>query len=151
MDAHKTIMRLYSYIVIISCTCLLNCTAGKNAVKEKEQIAATDLKPYGRFSYTADGRLELISSAVHFGFSFSGKQCSVYLSIPSWLDHNYLQYELDGVYQKRIRIGKDSSMPIVLSASNDGPHIVWIYKATEAATGAVYIRQIAGSNIKALP
>ena len=144
-------MRTYRYIAIVSCICLLDCTAGKNAIKGKKQIAATELAPYGRFSYTADGRLELISSAVHFGFGFSGKQCSVYVSIPSWLDHNYLQYEMDGVYQKRIRVGKDSSEPIILSAPSNGPHVVWIYKATEAATGAVYIRQITGNNIRVLP
>jgi len=63
--------------------------------------------PYGRASYAEDGSLELISSAVHFGFSFVGRECSVMATIPSWLDHNYLQYELDGVYQKRLRIGKD--------------------------------------------
>jgi lysophospholipase L1-like esterase len=58
---------------------------------------------------------------------------------------------MDGVYQKRIRVGKDSSVPIIISALKDGPHEVWIYKATEAATGAVYIRQITGSGVKVLP
>jgi len=107
--------------------------------------------PYGRASYAEDGSLELISSAVHFGFSFVGRECSVMATIPSWLDHNYLQYELDGVYQKRLRIGKDPSVPITISSATEGRHVVWIFKATEAATGAIYIKKIIAKEIKALP
>jgi len=140
----------YKSVFVFPLLIFLGCTNSKNSKTSVDSLAATSLLPYGRATITSDQTLELISSAVHFGISFQGNQCEVYASIPTWLDHNYLQYELDGVYQKRIRISKGQSQPIILSASNDGSHTVWIYKATEAATGPVYIEKILGTNIKAI-
>ena len=105
------------------------------------------MKPYGRFIINKDKDLELISSAVHFGFSFEGKECRVFASIPNTKGHNYLQYELDGKYQKRIKITKNSSQPIILTAQKEGTHTVWVYKATEAHTGAIVIQKITGKNV----
>ena len=54
----------------------------------KEQanvLYAKDLYPYGRSEITTDNTLNLISSAVHFGFTFQGKTCTIYTSLPSWL------------------------------------------------------------------
>jgi len=118
----------------------------------KEQanvLYAKDLYPYGRSEITTDNTLNLISSAVHFGFTFQGKTCTIYTSLPSWLDHNYLQYELDGVYQKRIKVSKNANS-VTIKASNDGKHTVWIYKATEATTGGIFIDKIEGNNLNAL-
>jgi len=138
------------YLFLFLFVLLIDCNTSKK-IAGKDSLSASELLPYGRSSVTQDGSLELISSAVHFGFSFVGTQCSVMTSIPSWLDHNYLQYELDGVYQKRLRIGKDSSAPVVISAPSNGKHVVWIFKATEAATGAIYITKIIGKELKPLP
>jgi lysophospholipase L1-like esterase len=126
------------------------CTSTKQQAVNQNTLLANDLLPYGR-SLITDKKLELISSAVHFGFSFEGTECAIYASLPDWLDHNYLQYELDGVYQKRIKISKDQNEPIRLIAATGGKHAIWIYKATEAITGAVYIEKIMGKNIKNLP
>lgn len=120
-----------------------------NSTTSKE-LPATALHPYGRFIINKQQNLELISSAVHFGFSFEGKECEVFASIPNTQNHNYLQYELDGVYQKRIKISSNSNHPIVLTAPTAGKHTVWIYKATEAHTGAILIEKIAGQNLKAI-
>ena len=55
--------------------------------------------------YNDKGQLELISSAVHFGFEFChGNECEVSALLTDASAHNYLQYELDGVYQKRLRV-----------------------------------------------
>jgi len=143
--------RKYQWLFILSCICMLNCTTVKHGTKGKSHLYPNELQPYGRFSYAGDGSLELISSAVHFGFSFTGTQCNITASIPAWLDHNYLQYEMDGVYEKRIRVGNDSSQTLVLNAAADGPHKVWIFKATEAATGPIFIRDIAGNNLQVVP
>jgi lysophospholipase L1-like esterase len=112
-------------------------------------LEAKDLLPYGRTTIT-DNKLELISSAVHFGFSFEGKVCDVYTSLPAGMNHNYLQYELDGVYQRRIKI-PNGHLPFHLTASTTGKHTVWIYKATEAITGPVFIEKLVGSKLTSLP
>ncbi len=38
----------------------------------------------------------------------------------------------------------------MISAPDAGPHTVWIYKATEAHTGPVVIKQITGTDLKPL-
>jgi hypothetical protein len=139
----------FSYRYFLFCICLFTgCLSTKSRTSETT-LLAKDLLPYGR-SLLTNEKLELISSAVHFGFSFDGRECEIYASVPEWMDHNYLQYELDGAYQKRIRISKDQREPIRLSASKNGEHRVWIYKATEATTGPVFIEKIGGRNLKVL-
>jgi hypothetical protein len=114
-------------------------------------LPATALHPYGRTLFTNDKKLELISSAVHFGFSFYGKECQIFASIPDVNAHNYLQYVLDGKYQKRIRINGNSDQPTILNVSSEGKHTVWIYKATEATTGPIFIDKVVAKNIRSLP
>ena len=137
--------------ILFFCICLLNCSPSRQTQHASDSILGKDLLPYGRYAISNNQSLELISSAVHFGFSFTGKQCVIYASVPEWLDHNYLQYELDGVYQKRIRISGKSAEPIILNALTDGKHEVWIYKATEAHTGAIFVQKVTGSNIRPIP
>jgi hypothetical protein len=138
------------YFLLIFCFVMAGCASSRNNVAGNDTLLAKDLFPYGRTEIN-NNQLELISSAVHFGFSFEGVECEVYASVPEWLDHNYLQYELDGVYQKRIKISKDQKEPVHLSASNKGKHTVWIYKATEATTGPIFIEKITGHNLRSLP
>ncbi|HEX5025743.1 MAG TPA: GDSL-type esterase/lipase family protein [Agriterribacter sp.] len=113
-------------------------------------LPATSLEPYGRYIWNDQKKLELISSGVHFGFSFYGNSCSIYATLPETMGHNYLQYELDGVFVKRIKLEAGSKEPIVISAGTTGKHTVWIYKATEAHTGAIVIEQVTGKNIQAI-
>ena len=136
--------RLFFTCVII----LAGCSAGRLNSKTGDSLSANELKPYGRYIVNSAQHIELISSAVHFGFSFQGKDCSIYASIPDANGHNYLQYELDGKYQKRIKITGNNSSPIVLSADNAGAHTIWIYKATEAHTGPIIIEKIEAKNIR---
>src|ERR1700748_1112046 len=69
-----------------------------------DTLYASALHPYGRSRLNDQKELELISSAVHVGFTFQGEQCAVYVSNKDEHQHNYIQYELDGVYQRRLRI-----------------------------------------------
>lgn len=137
------------HFIIVLCFAIAACTSAKKNIGHNN-LAATELLPYGRSAIT-NNKLELISSAVHFSFSFEGDDCEMYASLPEWLDHNYLQYELDGAYQKRIKISKDEKGPVHITATGNGKHVVTIYKATEATTGAVFIEKINGRNIKAVP
>jgi len=85
------------------------------------------------------------------GFSFEGTECQLLAVLPAGQHHNYLQYELDGVYQQRLRVLGTQPAPLVIRASRAGKHTVWIYKATEAHTGAIAIAQITGHHLQALP
>jgi len=147
----KILMKLSKYLfsallLIFS----ISCASQKEQSPSADRLLATALKPYGRYSINNAENLELISSAAHFGFSFEGKECRLYASVPSEKEHNYLQYELDGVYQKRIRIEGNSKEPIVLHAFTEGKHTIWIYKATEAHTGPITIQSIVAKNLTSI-
>lgn len=142
-------MNYRSVILLFGLFIFLGCTSSKGRGDTADTLEAKDLLPYGRSLLTND-QLELISSAAHFGFSFEGNGCEVFASIPQGMEHNYLQYELDGVYQKRIKVSKDADSPIHLTANGNSQHIVWVYKATEATTGPLFIQKITGKNIRAV-
>jgi hypothetical protein len=113
-------------------------------------LKAKQLKPVGRYLFNSSGQLELISSAVHFGFTFSGSKCELYLGLNDPNAHSYIQYELDGVYQKRVRVEGSVGEPTVITAAGEGKHSIWIYKATEAHTGPIIVDRIAAKDIKPL-
>ena len=145
--ARKIVLSTTAVLVVL--VFFTQCISTKKSASATGQLAASELHPFGR-TVMADQGLSLISSAVNFGFTFEGTECSLTASVPQWLDHNYLQYELDGVYQKRLRVFSKSGEPIVISATGNGPHTVWIYKATEAQTGPVYIAGVSGKSLKSL-
>ena len=111
-------------------------------------LRASSLYGYGRCLVNGNGQLELISSAAHAGFTFQGKECAVYASVPDASTHNFLQYELDGVYQKKVRISGNNPAPLLITATAAGMHTVWIYKNTEATSGPVFIDKITGDDPK---
>jgi len=136
---------------ITACLLLVFCSYHESYSQKKTDILpATKLLPFGRYSFTGQ-ELELISSAVHFGFSFKGAECTLYTSIPDANGHNYLQYVLDGVYQKRVRITGNSNAPVIIKTPAAGNHKIWIYKATEATTGPIMITKIVADQVKPLP
>src|SRR4051812_291127 len=100
---------------VLLCWLLLISSASVSQTN-KTVLAASKLQPYGRTLIDAGQNLELISSAVHFGFSFTGKQCTIYAFINDAAGHNYLQYELDGVYQKRLKVTGGAVQPVVITA-----------------------------------
>ncbi|WP_166727662.1 SGNH/GDSL hydrolase family protein [Mucilaginibacter gilvus] len=127
----------------------VNGICNAQSVAKTDTLTAIQLKPYGRYMYNQQHNLELISSAVHFGVSFTGEECAVYVSLADTNAHNYLQYELDGVYQKKLRFNGNSKAPIVISAT-PGKHTIWFYKATEAHTGAIIIEKVAANKVTPL-
>lgn len=141
-------MKASSFIsILIYSFSITGCVASKNNADDNV-LTATALQPVGRFAWQ-DGQLQMISSGMHFGFSFEGAACSLHVTSPE--QHNYLQYELDGNYQNRVRVEKGENGLVEIKAASGGKHTVWIYKATEAQTGPVNIKKIEGQNVKALP
>lgn len=139
------------FSILIFLTFYINGFSQSRTADKANTLTAEQLKPIGRFVLNSNQELELISSAVHFGFSFEGTEIAIYASIPDQNGHNYLQYELDGVYQKRITVVGNSKEPVIIKVPKAGKHQIWIYKATEAATGAIVISKVAANKIKALP
>jgi lysophospholipase L1-like esterase len=94
-----------------------------------------------------DGRIErndteiiLIGSASSVAFGFEGDSLRIALeSRDNWEHHNYVSVELDGTYISRLKIEKGPkkwySIPVAVTRKKF--HSLRIYKATEAANGAV--------------
>jgi lysophospholipase L1-like esterase len=141
---------LSKYVLLAFCGLGLSAAPATAPTKGPDTLPATALPVYGRYRLTEAKQLELISSAVHFGFSFEGTQCEISASLPGADDHNYLQYELDGVYQRRLRIDGNSTKPLTITATGPGRHTVWVYKATEAHTGPIFVQKVTGQRMKAL-
>src|SRR5687767_4481104 len=121
----------FLHFTLITCLLCAGCSPSENI------LPASSLHPFGRVMVTGSGYIELISSAAHFGFTFQGKECQVSAYISDPQGHNYVQYELDGVYQKRVKIGGKDKQPIIINAKSNGTHTLWLYKATEAHSGPI--------------
>jgi hypothetical protein len=141
---HKYNLLLAAFL---SCFCFFSSSA---IVASKDTLRAVSLHPFGRFLQNANGNLELISSVVHFGFRFTGPYCSIFASLSDPAAHNYLQYTVDGVYFRRIKVSGNSSYPYNIAGLGNGSHTIWIYKATEATTGPIFIQKVFGHEITAL-
>jgi lysophospholipase L1-like esterase len=126
------------------------CVLQGNTKNKVDTISAVNLQPIGRTLINSQHNLALITSGAHFGFSFKGNECAIYVSIADAGGHNYLQYELDGTYQKRIRVDGNLKGPIIIKANGAGIHRIWIYKATEATSGALIFSKIAAEGAKTL-
>ena len=144
-------MNPFSYYLLLGASSLaLGAAPARPVPQPAATLPATALQPYGR-TVVNKQQLELISSASHVGFSFEGTACQVFAALPNGQDHNYLQYELDGVYQKRLKVTGASGAPLVITSPSAGKHTVWLYKATEAHTGPIALLKITGQALKALP
>jgi len=115
-----------------------------------DTLKATSLRPYGRYLQNPDGNLELISSAVHFGFRFTGTYCTIFATLPDPAAHNYLQYTVDGIYFRKIKVSGNTSRSYNIVGLGKGEHTIWVYKATEATTGPIFIQKVVGHQIVAL-
>jgi hypothetical protein len=123
---------------------------GTTKASSTDTIYGSSLQALGRTVIDGQGKLALITSGAHFGFSFTGSECAVFATIADAKGHNYLQYELDGVYQKRVRIEGGPETPVIIKTTNAGRHQVWIYKTTEAHTGALLFSKIIATGVKNL-
>ena len=141
--------RSYPFFSLAFSLVLICCSTTKTG-RMADTLTGRDLFPTGRYMVSDQGEVELISSASNFGFRFQGTTCRVNFRLAEPKSHSYLQYELDGDYQKRLKIEADSTGSFVISAPKEGHHTVWLYKATEAHTGPVFIRSVTGDHLQAL-
>jgi Carbohydrate esterase 2 N-terminal/GDSL-like Lipase/Acylhydrolase family len=140
--------RFFLHSILVSFSILLaDCSFSQHS-GQTSVLSAIQLSPFGRYDWNENKELELISSGVNVGFSFSGNECRIYSHLKDTTGHSYLQYELDGTYRQRVRIDGNSTQPLLISATTDGHHTVWLYKATEAHTGPIFIEKITGRGLK---
>ena len=141
----KHIHHAILYLLIVYAGCATTSTT--SSVPPATSLLGRALMPVGRYDLIGDD-LELIGSAAHFGFTFEGTSCTITASAASG-QHGYLQYEMDGKYHRRLRV-EGSAAEIAIAAPSSGKHTVWVYKATEAHSGPIFIRKVTGENIKAM-
>lgn len=130
---------------------LLTTAAACFSVKhngEEGVLSAAALEPIGRYELDENKNLHLISSGAHFGFTFTGLECEIMVSVPTGSQHNYLQYEVDGQYRQRVKVVPGAVQSITIQVPKAGRHTISIYKATEAHTGAVIINRIRGNAVQ---
>jgi hypothetical protein len=116
----------------------------------RDTLYGKNLHVMGR--HVVDGKtLELISSGSHFGVAFEGTECTIVVSLGPAQQHSYIQYELDGVYGKRLRVNGSVTDTLTITTYTLEKHTLKIYKTTEASTGPIFIHQVIGANITSLP
>ncbi|HLA59836.1 MAG TPA: hypothetical protein VK622_13775, partial [Puia sp.] len=139
----------YKYLLILFISSF-SFFCSSSIAASKDTLNAISLRPYGRYFQNPNGNLELISSAVHFGFRFTGPYCSIFAALSDPAAHNYLQYTVDGIYYRRMRISGNMSRSYNIVGLGKGEHTIWVYKATEATTGPIFIQKIVGQGMIAL-
>lgn len=70
-------MRFKISLLLIILVSTVKVSAATAISQLTDTLYADKLKPYGRSMINDHNELELISSAVHFGFSFKGNQCEL--------------------------------------------------------------------------
>ncbi|MGO4822645.1 MULTISPECIES: GDSL-type esterase/lipase family protein [unclassified Flavobacterium] len=93
----------------------------------------------GRVELQESNNVLLIASASSVSFDFEGNSCEISLqSVDTYDHHNYVSLELDGEYLGRVRIEKGAVQIFPVTVTDKSKkHRLTIYKATEAANGAV--------------
>lgn len=110
------------------------CSVAKDLPKE-----ASLYQYSGRVENLKEGKVLLIGSASSVTFEFTDSECEVFLqSVDSYEHHNFVVFELDGVYLGRFIVEKGGVKKIPIKTTNNFEvHRLTIYKATEAANGNV--------------
>lgn len=121
------------YLIIL----LLSVSFFSTAQGNKENYS--DYHYAGRVELQDNNKVLLIGSASSVSFDFEGDSCEISLqSVDSYEHHNFVSLELDGEYIGRVRVEKGAvqKFPVAVTNKNKKHHLT-IYKATEAANGAV--------------
>ncbi|MEO5564137.1 MAG: GDSL-type esterase/lipase family protein [Chitinophagaceae bacterium] len=104
---------------------------------------------YGRTVFDQNNDLVLIGSASYAEFSFTGDSCILFLKniTPGQDDYNYVSLELDTQDKGRIKIDGNTAKPYTIKATNNGSHLVRLFRATESHNGAVVLTGLQANSI----
>ena len=141
-------------VLIFLTSLLFACGNTKQLTTTASVFKPADYSIMGRAVKNTDGTVTLSASAASCTFSFTGATCTVYLKNVAYNegDYNYINFEIDGEYAGRKKVGSKEGMPFVITAkSTTATHQLVVSKATEAANGQIIITKIEGKNIAAVP
>ncbi|MBL0133944.1 MAG: hypothetical protein IPP79_08010 [Chitinophagaceae bacterium] len=115
-----------------------------------ENPIAKELLVEGRALPNAEGQIILIGSASSVSLLFTGDSCVAQLrNQASGDDYNYVSVELDNVYYGRFKVSGNSSSYITIKATpSKVPHLLKIFKATEAQNGMVIVEGFKADKIR---
>ncbi|MBN2349575.1 MAG: hypothetical protein JXJ22_12080 [Bacteroidales bacterium] len=98
----------------------------------------SDIFYTGRIDFSNPEHPILSGAGAYFQVKFKGNSCTVLLEdMNSDGRYNYISYNIDGNYQGRIKLEKDSLRYELASGLNQGSHTLLVCKATEAMLGPV--------------
>ncbi len=135
--------------VVFFTALLFACGSTKHTIANKNFNPA-NYSIMGRAVKNTDGTVTLSASAASCTFTFTGKNCIVYLknNAPYEGDYNYINFEVDGAYAGRQKVDTKDAKPFLITAKeNKRTHSLVVSKATEAANGKIIITKIEGKNI----
>lgn len=115
-----------------------------------ENPIAKELLVEGRALSNAEGQTILIGSASSVSLLFNGDSCVAQLrNQASGDDYNYVSIELDNAFYGRFKVSGNSSSYITVNATpSKAPHLLKIFKATEAQNGMVIVEGFKADKIK---
>jgi lysophospholipase L1-like esterase len=137
-------------IAIVFFTVLLFACGNTKHIAVNKSFTPANYTVMGRAVKNNDGTVTLSASAASCTFTFTGKNCTVYLknNAPYEGDYNYINFEVDGEYAGRQKVDAKEAKPFLITAKqNKQTHVLVISKATEAANGQIIITTIEGNNI----
>ena len=137
-------------IAVVFFTVLLFACGNTKQIVVNKNFTPANYTVMGRAVKNNDGTVTLSASAASCTFTFTGKNCTVYLknNAPYEGDYNYINFEVDGEYAGRQKVDAKEAKPFLITAKqNKQTHILVVSKATEAANGQIIITKIKGNNI----
>ena len=91
----------------------------------------------GRIDFSDPLKPKLSGAGAYFVFKFQGSSCEILLEDEHLNDHSYIAIEIDGIYDKRIKVSKNQEKYLIAHDLENSEHTVLICKATEAQNGYI--------------
>lgn len=113
----------------------IRCQTGDSMIRPDHP----NIRYSGRIDFSQPAQPRLYGAGSYLEFKFKGRECEILLEDQHRYDqnHGYIAVELDGKYQGRTRIDKNTTHYLVASGLKDTVHTIVICKASEAQTGHI--------------
>lgn len=130
-----------SKLIILSCLILLlliHCQRSSPTHRAFYPADHPSIRYVGRIDFTEPHKPKLIGSGAYFQAKFKGRTCTLILENQYlYGNHGYIAVELDGRYQRRIKITQDRTEYPIAQDLSEGEHFLLVCKATEAQNGSI--------------
>ena len=141
--------KIFATIIIVF-VFFIGCNKNKNSSLNFYSPENKLFTYYGRFEILQDNSVALISSASLVEFIVEGNSLNIKLKSAN-NTHNYIAISINEQYQKRYKINSDSITNISIYLSKNQQNKIQIFKATEAASGAVIFHGVEAQKVISVP